>query len=223
MNRRNGVLTALCIIGMVLAFMGTMSCLLGILGLVIQASGQHIGPPPQPEIIEFQQKWFPITTTILGARMIVVGLLLVGCVSALNEFPNARKRFLIAMWAGLLFELLVIYPTVSMQLQVTELMKEDLLNQQQGLPPNISPDQFFEMIKGLSIAIGVAWALLKSGYFCWGIMYASSAPTDDILRERFSAMADREIDDEGFDDEDDDLVDTRDVRSKPPSDDVYSG
>ncbi|MCA9029764.1 MAG: hypothetical protein KDA66_03085 [Planctomycetaceae bacterium] len=220
MNRRNGILTALCIVGVVLAFMGALACLLGIAGVLLQASGQQLGPPPQPELLEFQEKWFPITTSILGLRIVVVALLFLGCVSALNEFPNARRRFLTAMWAGLLFELLIIYPTVSMQMQIIEFMKEDLLRQQQGMPPNFSPDQFFEMVKGLSIAMGVTWSLLKAGYYSWGIMYASSASSDDVLKERFSAMADRDIDDDEFDEED--FIDPGDVKSTPPNDDVYS-
>ncbi len=180
MRQRPSALTAICIIGIILASLASLLGLCGLGGLVMQFSGQQMAL--DPDMLAFQQKWLPVTTTILFVKLVLIGVVFFGTLSALNLHPKGRKRLLIAMWAGLVFEVAQIYPTVTMQLETFEIMKDEVVMQQ---PPGggFSQEQFMELIKGMVIAVGVGLALLKGGYYCWGVVYASLDSTRRLFGE----------------------------------------
>lgn len=194
--KRPGILTAICIIGIVLASLGGLGGLCGLGSAVVQLSGQQLAM--DAEMQAFQQRWLPVSLTIICFKMVVVGLLFYGTISALRLAPHGCKWLGIAMWAGLIFEVGQIYPIISMQLQVFDLMKDDLMRQQ---PPGgpLDPDQFLELIKGMSIAMGVGLSLLKAGYYCWGIMYTSRESTRQLFARQ--SLDDDEFDRDGESDQ----------------------
>lgn len=193
-TRRPGVLTAICILGLILAALGALNGLCGIVGVAVQLTGQNFGPPPPPDMKAFQDQWFPVSATLVVLKLAVVCLLFYGCLAALNLWESGRKWLLIAMWSGIAFELIQIYPTVAIQMQVFELIKDDLHQPPMG-PGGPSPEQFFEMIKGLSVAIGVGFPLLRLGFYAWGVTYASK----DSTRQLFEQAA--QDDEEDFEDD----------------------
>ncbi|MEZ6057072.1 MAG: hypothetical protein R3C01_10245 [Planctomycetaceae bacterium] len=166
MHRLPGSFTAVCVISLVLAILGSMVTCAGAFTTIFQDqivnAGGGVNAPPQA-VIDLQQDWLPVQILFLIWRGVTVILLLIGSIMGLNKALAARTWLLAAVTCGLIFELANIGPHVWLQLKTMDIMKAELLGKAGG-----PPEGFFTAAVGVGIAVSVGTVLVKVAFYIWG-------------------------------------------------------
>ncbi|MEZ6067280.1 MAG: hypothetical protein R3B90_16610 [Planctomycetaceae bacterium] len=137
-------LTAVCILGIILASLGAIGWCLGGAGLAMQASGvnqMNLTPPPGgggPEVEEIQRrqeemlkdlqvvqdKYMIVNVALWVWQLVTVTLLFIGCIAGLKMAPSSVKWLKYAMFNGIAFELGRLGPQIMMQRETFAVMQK---------------------------------------------------------------------------------------------------
>ncbi|HVX11793.1 MAG TPA: hypothetical protein VHC22_11480 [Pirellulales bacterium] len=186
---RPGGLTALCILVIVLGALGILTGLMGILGAVFQDKMQATVAQLQPagdkqaariqeqinqETRDFQAKHVIRNGILLAVRLLIAGCLLTGGIFSLRLHPFGRKTLLAAFAAGIVFEIVMVWPTVEAIPLTQRAMQLSMEAQQQG--PNAADMKAMLRVMGkaitaLQIALIAAMLLVKCGLYAFGLRY----------------------------------------------------
>ena len=196
-------LTAICIIGLCLAVMGGVTLIGGLGGLLLQplimnlfSALQGSMPPAQAQsqlqmfqdLAALQRQHLPLMVAQLVMQAAVVVLLFVTCIKALRTKPTIRKWLLIALLAGLCFELFRVYPTVVMMRETQAITARSMQGMMQGMPgspANVPMMRFMSaymrFVTTMSLVVSIGWTLLKVGYFGASVWYVSRRSARDYF------------------------------------------
>jgi hypothetical protein len=191
---RPGVLTAICVMAIVLGTLGLMNSFFGTVGAIagpkLQAMFQPRpgpGTPPemqqamqefQDEITAIQSKFFVELVIALAFRFIAALLLLIGGIRALGFHESGRKTLLLACALALVFELshAILQSFISMEtLTATNSFVEGMTA---SIPRGKTPPGFRNLMQTIfrgSIIGGIVVALLillaKAALYLFGLFY----------------------------------------------------
>ncbi len=188
-TQRPGGLTALCILVIVLGVLGVMTGLMGIVGAVfqdkMQAAVAQLQPPGDKEAAriqeqinqetrEFQAKHPIRNGVLLAVRLLVAGCLLTGGILSLRLLPFGRKTLLAAFAAGIVFEIVMVWPTVEVLPLTQRAMQLSMEAQSQG--PNTEDAKAMLRVMGkalatLQIVMIAAMLLVKGCLYAFGLWY----------------------------------------------------
>lgn len=197
--QRPGVLTTLCVLGLVLGGLGVVGSGMGLFALLGQGAIQGLqerqldqferqaGPAGesmvesqrqmQTRLNELQGEWLPVTASINGLNFLFSVLLVVGSVLGLGLKPRAPLVFTIAAGALMLVDTASAAFSSFMSMKTMDIMKEfasgmtdDPAFHQPGAP---DIGGFMESIMGAAAIGGLifagAWWLIKMGYYVWSL------------------------------------------------------
>ena len=192
---RPGVLTALCVLCIVLGALGLMNSLFGTVGAIAGPKLQQMMTPKsspgmpkemqdaqqkfQDEVIVVQNKFFWQSVVALIFRFIVATLLLIGGLRTLGLVESGRKVLLIACGAALAFELAhaILQSVVTMEMltAVNSFVNGMLSSMPEGkkTPPGFQ-NTMQTIVRGSIIAQLVIMFLLvmaKAGLYLYGLVY----------------------------------------------------
>lgn len=189
-------LTAICIIGFILAGLGFFALsgglIWGIFGEELTEGMLKLMPLPpaqlqqqmdlqQPlydEIGAIQTRWLPVTITLTILHLVLIALLFVGGARALKMRPKAGKLLAAAMLFAILFELGRVYPNLLLQ---EESMEVSMRHNERVMQTSGNPAQTRAMINftrriqevsmALAYLIAGGWLLAKVGFYGTSLWY----------------------------------------------------
>jgi hypothetical protein len=190
MPARPAGLSAICIIGLVLAGLGTLTWCIGGFGLVTQAMGNAAQPAlgggdvPE-EMREAQQRameelnqigkdWLVVNTAVWVWQTVSLVLLFVGCIAGLRMAKSSIGWLKCAMFNGMLFEITRLVVTILQQ-QETLPVVERMMNEMNGPNGQGMPAGIMQVAGGIAIAMMVAKTIALLAYYVWGAWYVSRA------------------------------------------------
>jgi hypothetical protein len=189
------MLTALCVLCIVLGTLGLMNGLFGTVGAIAGPKLQRMMQPKssagvpaemqkaqqdfQDEVIEIQGKYFWESIAALAFRFVAATLLLVGGLRALGLVESGRKVLLVACGVALVFELLhaILQSVITMEMMtavnsfVTGMVSS--MPEGKGKPANFN-NMMQTIVRGSIIAQLVIMFLLvvaKAALYLFGLVY----------------------------------------------------
>lgn len=193
MKKASGGLTAICIIAILLGALGILGAAGGLLGAVLGEQLQEAFTPPatantpmakqqeqmQQEMEAVADKWAPVNYSLFAVLIVVAGCLIFGGVQAMRLQPNGRQFLMVAFLMAIVFELVRLIPTVSIQLATMDIMEGYMADMLKGAPGSPPPPPAAQRMVGMSMKVGMfigfaftgIWLLLKLGFYGFGTMY----------------------------------------------------
>jgi len=196
---RPGWLTAICAASLVWAAFGAMGLMMGVVGLVAGPQMQNpfqnaMGPSPPEEILEMQaemqreiqavsEPWMPISIGLLVVQGLLIVGLAVGAIAALCRKPFGRRLLIGALVFGLSVEAVQLYPAISIQLEMADVMERmmpKIMNASMPASAKMPPGapQFGSMMKAgmrmammFGIMFAVVIALAKAVFAVCAVVY----------------------------------------------------
>lgn len=187
-------LTAICIIGIILAGLGFISVSGGLLwwiaGNRFFETMSNFGPvnPQQAElqetmmheVAELQQRWAPVTIALTIVQAVLVVLLLVASIKGLRLRKGAGRLLATTMAFSLLFELARIYPNYMLQQGSQEINEhyQNSLMQTGGNAPQTRVaftvmKQAQQVTMVVTYLIMGSWLIAKLGYYGTALWYVN--------------------------------------------------
>jgi hypothetical protein len=197
MRKRPGLLTAVCIISIVLAAMGIMISLssavsMGIGVERIQRWTQSFTPPnPNPRMQELQdqmqqeimaatQSWQVFNWIMLAGLLLLAVSLLIGAIQTLGLKALGRRLLMGVFVALVVLDVLRAIAAMSIQLKTQRAMRTYMpqLMESAAPPGQPIPPQLGRMMSAMTgaavvfgIVIAVFWVALKIAFYLFGLLY----------------------------------------------------
>jgi hypothetical protein len=192
-------LTAVCIIGIVLAVFGGLGLLMSCGGMIMQPFIQDAvvqfqrglpGSPPQMQqqielqaalqrdVLAVQARWRPWIITGMVLQLATVALLLIGCIRGLGLKRGAYRWLVAAMLCGVVQSIVQTGVFWGTQQETAAIMSRSMAQIMRGTPGAPMPPGMPQMMSGMmnfsttiTIMVFAAWGLAKIGYFVFGACY----------------------------------------------------
>ncbi|MEM9189956.1 MAG: hypothetical protein AAGF12_12310 [Myxococcota bacterium] len=200
-RKRPGKLLAIAIIGLCIGLLGCGASVMGMFGAIMQQSisgaqaeaFEDMPGTPEAEIYavqarfqerinEYQAQWMPYTVSLAVANGIVSAVLLLGTILILSGRKLGLAAMTIACALAIPYELSATAFGSWVQMKTIDLVDE-MMAEMMATTPNLPPD--FEAIMStmmsgaviVGMIAGVAWLLLKLGYYVTAIVYLRKSTT----------------------------------------------
>jgi hypothetical protein len=192
-------LTAVCVIGIVLAIFGGLGLLMSCGGMIMQPFIEDAvvqlqrglpGVPGQTqqqrdfqaaiqqEAFAVQARWRAWLITGMALQLATVVLLFIGCIRGLGLKPGAHRWLVAAMLCGVVQTLLQTGVFWATQQETAAIMSRSMAQMMRSTPGAPMPPGMPQMMSGImnfsttiTIMFFAAWGLAKIGYFIFGACY----------------------------------------------------